>query len=253
MRINGAARAFFCLFLMGFFCVLAQAQSSSRVLVLKDGRSIAIQGEYEVFGGEVQFTHSSGEFMTLGLAKVDLEETERRNEALAKGEIPDAIKEGDGVIQHSAPAGGGRFVQIGEPEGEEEAEEVAGQDLADNPRLKEVWDQLELQGDPGQLWRQVNQDFGELRVLIFVGTLLFSFLLALGAQIFMIIRGFRESALWGVSLLVLTFLCPIPVLSLVVMLVFLINHCYPHRLALALMLFSPGIVAVVGFLFTLFL
>jgi len=241
------------LLFLGLFCFYGIAQNDSRVLVLKDGRSIAIRGDYEVFGNEVQFTHSNGDYMAIGLSKVDLDATDKRNEILARGEVPQEIKKGDGVVERKAPTGGGRFTNIGEPEPGETAqpETISGDQIAEHPVVQDVWEKLELEGDPGQMWRDVNQEYGETKVLVFAGTFLFCLFLALLVQFYLIFRGFQEGMGWGISLFLLTFCFPIPIISFAVMTFFIIHHCFPYRLALTLLLFSPFLVAFAGMAFVL--
>jgi len=71
----------FFLFLVSGF-VLAQVDYQHGILILADGRSVAIRGEIEVLGDEVQFTDGLGELMVLPLDRVDLVETKRRNEEI---------------------------------------------------------------------------------------------------------------------------------------------------------------------------
>lgn len=252
MQVNGVAASFLRLLLLGVFCLYGFAQNDSRVLVLKDGRSVAIRGDYEVFGNEVQFTHSNGDFMAIALSKVDLDATDRRNEVLARGEIPQENKDGESVVERKAPTGGGRFTNIGEPEPGEEAqpETIPGERIADHPIIQDVWKKLKLESDPDQIWREVNREHGETMILVFVGTCLFSVFLALLAHFYLIFRAFQEGLGWGITLLILTFCFPIPILSFVITAYFIMNYCFPYRLALILLIIFPYLMCFVGmFLF----
>jgi len=83
------------LFLLGFAftlisgpCVSAQAEDyQSGVLVLNDGRILAMRGSYEVLGDEVQFLDDRGERVSLPLKLVDLEKTDEQNRLIRERSV----------------------------------------------------------------------------------------------------------------------------------------------------------------------
>lgn len=61
-----------------------ESDYQSNLLVLTDGRIVAIRGEMEIIGDEVQFMYADGQLMTLPLSKIDLEKTRAKQEELTK-------------------------------------------------------------------------------------------------------------------------------------------------------------------------
>lgn len=69
-----------------------ESDYKNNVLILKDGRTIAIRGDMEVIGDEVQFMYADGKLMTLPLGKVDLDATREKQAELAEKAAKEAKK-----------------------------------------------------------------------------------------------------------------------------------------------------------------
>ncbi|CAM2009364.1 hypothetical protein [Acanthopleuribacter pedis] len=65
--------------------LFAYQNPSDKILILKSGQVIGIDGDYVVQGNEVHFTLGGGQPSSISLSKVDLEKTEERNRQIAEG------------------------------------------------------------------------------------------------------------------------------------------------------------------------
>ena len=195
-------KAFSILGLLLFFSAIGMAQDEykSGVLVLTDGRLIAIRGEYEVLGTEVQFTGAKGKLMTLPLSMVDLEATDTKNKEIDDKNKPDEFED-DGslyskVMKFRRESGkDGKGAQLYQNQVGDQNESGP----MDDP-LEQLQAQLE----------ELNIDFekAKLWLAIFAIVITLAYLVTFFTQIYLIYRAYGDSALWGLGLNVV-FLAPI--------------------------------------------
>jgi len=67
------------LLVVGFHLLSQEEKYQSGVIILKDGRIIAMRGDYEINGNDVQFLDDRGERVYLSASKVDFQKTDRQN------------------------------------------------------------------------------------------------------------------------------------------------------------------------------
>jgi hypothetical protein len=209
------------------FCLPLAAQVSdtrtpTKVIVLKDGRLIGIQGDFEIIETEVFFTDSSGRYLSLPLNRVDLDKTRERNEALARGE---PITQGG-----SQPAQTRKPTIIIPPEQIERSMEAQEQsdDRAFNQAEDWFGQDVPQAEDIDRIVEDLISEVGEPLLLVLLVGLAITALISLVVSIYLIVEGFHEGMLWGMSLL-LTFLCLGP-LNVVLTLIFIIGFYRGNRL-----------------------
>ncbi len=206
-----------------FLCLQAFAQNAehqSGLIVMKDGRVIAMRGNYEVMGQEVHFTDGKGEMMSLPLSKVDLAATDRRNEKLRargprvpaeddlvgqveqykqrKKASPDSGEPPPIVYQNTSPDSGAKPGPDPSPPASKPRDSSGANRALVNPPLTE--------GELTRLWQRRDEVanriepstkvlFGIL-FLVFLLASLISFIL----QIYLVFTSFGKHFLWGLAL-----------------------------------------------------
>lgn len=196
---------------------IAQVEYQHGVLVLSDGRTLAIRGEIEVLGDEVQFTDGRGELMVLPLDRVDLDETKRRNDAIRSKSSADSPVTPDGSL----------FSEVTNYQLQEKKEgkktEIVMEQVNPAPQSKRMApslpaaDQMDLQDIPtlsivdqeqAQQWieklqEKISQAPGFAWALAVAGILLAIFgLMSFIVQIYLIFIATREGFLWWAPLFV---------------------------------------------------
>ncbi|QTD52420.1 TIGR04086 family membrane protein [Sulfidibacter corallicola] len=183
--------------------------NSSGVLVMKDGRMIAIRGEYEVLDQEVHFTHGSGELMVLPLSKVDLKATETRNRQIAEGTLSQdeslTNRKGFKKVKGRPNANPEQSVYVKVSGSEEESAQVEeAQNPFENQEFLEQFKDAEWARwlmdnlrDPDDMPSWTAPVFWGLLVLLALSSFVSFFF-----QLFLMFRAFQESGLWGFGLIV---------------------------------------------------
>lgn len=277
MRILSLTLVIAC-FCMGLMA--QEAQYESGLLVLRDGRVLAIRGDYEVYGDEVRFTDQNGKVMSLPFDKVDLNETDRRNQILREKNRKAQTE----ANQSEALVDQVERWQRDNPQSQDEtpkfyretkADEVlANQDI---PRqlapyedeLKQVFEWVD---------RRVNTTSRGfvISMYVFLGVMVLAGLVSFITQILLLLKSYQESGWWFaalfigmfgplisliascfgqnlffvVSLISTIFAIVLPIL----LVVFIVLYCEGSRLRYFLCWLAPMVVALVGgFLFGLFL
>ena len=280
---------FVCLILFTACLGFASDESDykSNVIILSDGRLIAIRGEMEVIGDEVQFMYANGELMTLPLTKIDLEATRAKQAELSEKAAKEASK--------PLPQNQTLYDEIKSYQEEKQAESST-QEPEKPPRVFEKkekrrklldikstpldsLDQEELQRKAEELTRIFeNADTKVKWTLGIIGILLaFSVLVSLITRIGLIWSARHVSGFWVFILLTTTlapfifnllgwaipqasvftmllglFIAALQLLDPILFLIYILIHCQGKRLLLLFLFFSPifFIIALIGaFLF----
>lgn len=207
--------------LMAGFVVFAQQQEyKPGLLVFKDGRVIAMRGEYEVAGDEVHFTDGNGELMSIPLGKVDLPATDRRNQEI-RTKAPPAPQEDDLVGQleqydrRSAKTGrgyeslapGDRETVPGAPTRPPQNTPSTEPWTPTPTRIQDLFERPVTIGDIdwlGQKLKEVtNRIDGRTKTtfMILFGFLLLFCLISALVQVYLVVVSFGNSLSWGFGLL----------------------------------------------------
>jgi len=263
-----------------------QENARSGVVALQDGRMIAIRGDIEILGDEVQFVDGNGELMSLPLERIDMEKTRSLNARLRGEETPAGSSESDDslfdqVQEFKRRGGDGRGEPTGtfvddpgsesgtedEPEPPPEEEPVAGDGFLTDYRMDDF--DAKAAYESFRQWLDQIEGRALAGVIAFLALLLISSLASFITQIYVIVRSFRDGPGWGLSLL-LTFIGPsalsiaysvfpfapafaVGLASLIGSLLFLLLfvlyislHCYGMRLKLFLLWLSPVLVLILA-------
>lgn len=194
----------FCFSLVLLASVSAWAQDDFRVIVLKSGETVNIEGDIEVFVDIVQF-RKDGILVELALDKVNLEETDRRNRELAN-KVPNSDASGGNTLADQVEAwkrSGGDVkkpeIIIGKPKSSQSQEDMETLIL----RLAE---QL-AKGDVSEIQAAIEAMSDTARY-IFLGLVIVAGLIGLAgfiAQIYVVFTAMGHSRGMGVTL-ILSFL-----------------------------------------------
>ncbi len=265
-----------CLVLSWFPQVQAQAQTEMRsgVIALKDGRMVAIRGDFEILGDEVQFTNANGELMSLPADKVDLEKTRRVNAELRKEKAAPASASGDSLFdqveryKREKASGKGAEVKIGE------VDPVEPPPPEPQPENSLPFDQdmnVEEARQAMQEWMDQLDKRAFIFVAVFAVLILAASLVSLITQIYLIFKSFGTGPLWGLALLgcfigpygltianaIVPFASPImaslisafaSLLYLILLFAYIMIHCHGSRLKLLVLWLSPLTLTLAGFL-----
>jgi len=264
-----------------------ESDYKSNVIILNDGRMIAIRGEMEVIEDEVQFMYATGELMILPLSKIDLDATKAKQAELAEKAAKEAAK--------PLPQDQTLYDEIKTYQEERQAKANAGEpekpkrvfekkekkrkilDIQSSPL--DTLDQEELQRKAEELTRVFeNANDNAKWTLGIIGILLaISLLVSLITRIGLIWSARHVSGFWLAALLITTlapilyntiglaiptesvfmvllglFFAGLQLLDPILYFIYILIHCRGKRLLLLFLFFSPiiFIIALIGaFLF----
>ncbi|PIE89821.1 MAG: hypothetical protein CR997_09090 [Acidobacteria bacterium] len=191
--------------------LLAQTEYQSGVLILHDGRIIAMRGDYEQMGDEVQFLDDRGERMVIPARLVNFKKTDEQNRKIReKAKDPHAIED-DGTLYAKVM----RDKEKSDLEKKRTIEYKPTENTSSGTKKEPV---IEIPDLPTGNWsaspEEVEQQFHEvwnklqttlsLPPAVWVGLIvLFAILglVALITEIYLIYNGFQDSLGWGLVLL----------------------------------------------------
>ena len=203
LGLKGLDRMYFVVFAWIWIAPLhfvQESQVKSGVLVLVDGRMLAIRGELEVFGEEVHFTNAEGQLMALPLAKVDMKATQRKNELLKNG-LDDAARR-ELLDEEPVKKTKRKKPEIWIPDDSGKLKQV--EDAVKRPEEKPVQKTPSLEfGNYQEFSQEIKNHLTPQMIwisLVFVGLLAITGLIGFGTQIYLVINSFSVGARWGLSL-----------------------------------------------------
>lgn len=172
---------------VGLFLLTAVAfaqYEEGKVLVLKDGRIVSVKEGYEIFDTEVHFIYGDTPSV-LPLSKIDLEETRRRNKALAEGGI-DAYQALDGK---KGPKIDEMKVYVGKQ----------------NDGISSMSDK---QSELEEALTALAEKYGLWLVIAYL-SIGFAGLISFFVNIYIIFKAFQEGAMWGIAMLLFFLFAPV--------------------------------------------
>jgi len=180
-----------------------EADYQHGIIVLNDGRVIAMRGEIEFIGEEARFLDGRGELVTLPANIIDLDETNKRNKAIRdKSDTGDVVNDGSlysQVERYKQTQNKREFSQTDIETSSKETQNQAQQP----PRFDwSDWQQFEQLDTLVERFQTIiaSKPWLPPTMIVFAILLALFGLVSLVVHLYLIFIAYRDSALWGLFL-----------------------------------------------------